>query len=385
MELERQLKVAVDYAMETGSFHRMNLINQAEHVCVYGLGKYFEDAFLKQNVKERFQVDLVCDGNYDKAKDIVTRKEYAGLKAVSLDELSSYKKLYVIVMLGNPTAALEDLGKRIGIENCGAYNDVALDDVVSREECYRQTEYYSEQLENIQEAFSLLADEKSKEIYVNVICNRIAPQFANMSYAQMCQEPQYFPDDVFTLSKHECVVDGGAYTGDTLKVFLEVCDNQFDAYHAFEMDNDNCNVLKQECDKLSPFVRDKVYCHQKGLWNEQQILSYGRNSSDDSYSIYNGEDTTTVETVSLDAYLKDETVTFIKMDIEGAEWKALQGAKNIIASQKPKMAICVYHRLEDIWKIPLFLKSLVPEYKIAIRHHAEYWVSETVCYAWIEE
>lgn len=39
--------------------------------------------------------------------------------------------------------------------------------------------------------------------------------------------------------------------------------------------------------------------------------------------------------------------------------------------------------MEDIWKIPLFLKSLVPEYRIAIRHHADRWVSETVCYAYL--
>ena len=52
--------------------------------------------------------------------------------------------------------------------------------------------------------------------------------------------------------------------------------------------------------------------------------------------------------------------------------------------KKPKMAICVYHRLEDIWKIPMLLKELVPEYKIALRHHARFRVVETVCYAYLE-
>lgn len=382
MVLEKQLEAAVAYASETGSFHKGNLIEQAEHVCVYGLGRYFEDAFIKQNVRERFHVDFLCDGNYEKVGGVISRPEYEGLKGISLDELQSLQSVYVIVMLGNPTDALEELSKRVGLENCAAYNDVALDDVISREEKYRQKEYFCGQKGDIFQAFRLLEDEKSREIFVNIICNRIAPQFSQMTYAQMCQAPQYFPQDVIRLSDHECVVDGGAYTGDTLSSFLEACHGRFDAYHAFEMDAENCERLRQECSKLDETIRNKIHCHQKGLWDANQTLAYGKRSSDDSYSIYNGEDTEAVETVSMDSYLDGETVTLIKMDIEGAEWKALQGARGVIVSQKPKMAICVYHRLEDIWKIPLLLKSLVPEYKIAIRHHAEFWVSETVCYAY---
>jgi hypothetical protein len=77
---------------------------------------------------------------------------------------------------------------------------------------------------------------------------------------------------------------------------------------------------------------------------------------------------------------KNEKITFIKMDIEGSEPQALSGAEEIIKKQKPKLAICVYHKPEHLWEIPLYLKKIVPEYKIYIRHHTplEY---ETVCYA----
>jgi FkbM family methyltransferase len=384
MTRKEQLEHALDYAAQTGSFHRRNLVEQADHVCVYGLGKYFEDAFIRQNVRERFRVDLLCDGNAEKIRSVTARPEYAGLQGVTINELPDYGKVYVIVMLGNPTSAMNALGEIIGIENCAAYNDVALDDVVSRDEKYRKTEYFTGQRDAVFQAFDLLEDEKSREIFVNVICNRIAPQFSTMTYAQMCQKPQYFPQDVWELTDHECVVDGGAYTGDTLESFLEICKGHFDTYHAFEMDEENCGKLKQVCARLDEHTREKIHCHQKGLWNCHQMLSYGRNSSDDSYSLYNSEDTAGVETVRLDEYLGKERITLIKMDIEGSEWNALNGGAGIIAEQKPKMAICVYHRLEDIWKIPLYLKSLVPEYKIAIRHHAEYWVSETVCYAYVK-
>lgn len=382
MELERQLEAAIEYASETGSFHRMNLVEKAEHVCVYGLGKYFEDAFIQQEVRRRFQVDLLCDGNYEKVKNITGRAEYAGLKGISLDELKEMKNVYVIVMLGNPTEALEQLGGVVGSGCCAAYNDVALDDIVSKDEKYRQVSHFKEQRDVIWEGFRLLEDEKSRETYVNVMCNRIAPHLSQMSYAQMYQEPQYFPEDLFRLSKHECVVDGGAYTGDTLQSFLRVSRNCFDAYYAFEMDRENFEKLQSESGELEKSIQNKIRYFQKGLWDRKGKVSYGRRASDDSYSIYNGEDTEWVETVCLDECLGGNRVSFIKMDIEGAEWKALQGAKKIIAVQKPKMAVCVYHRLEDMWKIPVFLKKLVPEYKIAVRHHAKFWVSETVCYAY---
>lgn len=383
MDYLEQLEKAFSYAAGSGSFHKKNLIEQAEHVCVYGLGRYFEEAFTEQNVRERFRVDMLCDGSREKVKAVTAKPEYAGLRGVTLEELQAVKNVYVIVMLGNPKAALDDIGKKIGFQNCGAYNDVALDDVISADPKYQSREAFTAQKEDMLRVFHLLEDEKSRWIYTNIICNRIAPQFSTASYEQMCQLPQYFPSDLFVLSDKKAVVDGGAYTGDTLISFLKEYGCRFDAYHAFELDADNYNKLLEQVNVLDAEVQKKIHCYRKGLWETNGEIAYGRRSSEDSYSIFNGADTETAEVVRMDDCLAGEEVTFIKMDIEGSELQALAGAEGIISRQKPVMAICVYHRLEDIWKVPLYLKELVPEYKIAIRHHAGFWVSETVCYAYI--
>ena len=73
-------------------------------------------------------------------------------------------------------------------------------------------------------------------------------------------------------------------------------------------------------------------------------------------------------------------MTFIKMDIEGAELEALKGSREIIQRYRPRLAISAYHKKEDLVELPLYIKELVPEYKLYIRHYSNAGV-ETVLYA----
>ena len=70
----------------------------------------------------------------------------------------------------------------------------------------------------------------------------------------------------------------------------------------------------------------------------------------------------------------------IKLDIEGAELEALKGARETILRHKPKLAICIYNKPEDMIDIPLYIKELVPEYKLYVRHYTN-TNDETVLYA----
>ena len=375
------LRKAVDYAKKTGSFHKMNLVDSAEHVCVYGLGKYFDDAFIRQNVKKRFHVDMLCDMDNQKAKEVCSRKEFLDLTPISLNSLDKMRNVFVIVMLGNPSIAINEIGKRIGYQNVAAYNDVALDEVISADEKYRDITVFKESEDDIFKTYDLLCDDKSRSIYANIICNRIAPQYAQMSYSDMCQYPQYFPNDVFKISDNEKVADIGAYTGDTLQEFIKISGGKFSRYYAFEMDKENYDKMEAMRLTLDENIGNKIICYNVGVTDLNGIIEYGKNSSSDSYSIYNKSEICQSRTVRLDDFIKDD-LSYIKMDIEGAEIQALKGAANIIKYNKPRMGICVYHRLEDIYKIPQMLKSFNPDYRISIRHHAQWWVSETVCYAY---
>ena len=73
-------------------------------------------------------------------------------------------------------------------------------------------------------------------------------------------------------------------------------------------------------------------------------------------------------------------VDYIKMDIEGSEAAALAGAEETIRKHRPKLAVCLYHRPEELWTIPADLKRRFPFYRLYLAHHSLH-SEETVLYA----
>ena len=113
------------------------------------------------------------------------------------------------------------------------------------------------------------------------------------------------------------------------------------------------------------------------VYDNNSKLYFSSNSS--STKISNDGDIE-VDVIKLDDFFKaHEAPTFIKMDIEGAELAALKGCAETISRYKPKLAICVYHKPEDIFEIPEYILSLNPDYKMYLRHYTNL-VNETVLY-----
>lgn len=112
-----------------------------------------------------------------------------------------------------------------------------------------------------------------------------------------------------------------------------------------------------------------------GVWNENEDIAYGcgkgENEPRDGISILKADENTKLmaRVVKLDDALKDVDISFVKMDIEGSEIQALEGAKENISNQTPKLAICVYHKTSDFWDIPLLIKKYNPKYTLRLRHH----------------
>ena len=189
-------------------------------------------------------------------------------------------------------------------------------------------------------------------------------------------ENQYFDEDIINFDPDgEYFVDGGAY--DLMTSVILSKKTSVKKVYAFEADSMNEKKIRETMNVNADLPVDLF---MKGLWDREDVLFF--DSGDDMESkiaMDNTKGNSSIEAVALDDVV-DGKVTFIKLDIEGAELNALIGARETIKMYRPKLAICLYHKPEDMIDIPAYIHELVPEYRFFIRHYADFQY-DTVLYA----
>ena len=234
--------------------------------------------------------------------------------------------------------------------------------------------YFYAKISMITEAVSLFADEESRLTFE---CNLAAHiQRSYTKCMQTKQEQQYFLSDIPFAKGFARFVDCGAYVGDTLELLIKHTGG-VEAVVAFEPSRENFNKLSANYDEhLQPYISQGVLfpCGvDEGMSMRKFTFAGGSSAvSENGCEI--------VQCVNLDAVLKNFMPTFIKMDIEGAEYGALCGAKKLISRYRPDLAVCVYHIIDDFWRIPLLINSWHLGYRFYLRAHSSCCM-ETVLYA----
>lgn len=377
----RQLKESIDFALQMGSFNHCNIIENTKNVCVFGLGKYFEEAFVQQKVAERFKVTILCDNNKNKLDELSMRGGgWKQFQYLTPEELP--KDTVVIIMLGNPGQVEEQLN-RLNIKHM-TYNDLSLNAIMG---VPKEKKWFSEQADKIIEAYNSFSDIESKKIYTNVISLRIAPHLARMNYRELFSEGEYFGHGLFSLSQNENFIDCGTYTGTSINEFLQATNEKFSSIIGFELDKDNFLQAEKFLGTLKQELQIKIKVFNYGVWNQNELMMYGKGAENEpsgGISLFKTQNPVEGRVVRLEDIAECRSASFIKMDIEGAELKALIGAKRILKENKPKLAICVYHCLNDLWEVPIFIRKISKDYKISIRHHWPMNMIGTVCYASIK-
>lgn len=195
---------------------------------------------------------------------------------------------------------------------------------------------------------------------------------------------QYFDLEVLPhVQGTEIFADVGCCDGMSSVQFMKWCNHNGYCY-CFEPDSHNINLVKKNMFSKGMMEGDYRLI-SKGAWDEETKLSFVASGTGASHvsGIYGGNDVADIETIdvtTIDNAIGDKEITFIKMDIEGAEMKALKGAERLIRKKKPKLAICVYHKVSDIWEIPQLIMELREDYHFYLRHYS-FEASETVLYA----
>lgn len=232
--------------------------------------------------------------------------------------------------------------------------------------------FYKENKQTFEKLRNELFDEKSKTAFDFFIEQKLTGVYRK----PFSTDPQYFEKGIINFSDNEIFVDCGAFTGDTVMEFSKCLKQNgrfpYKKIYAFEPDPKNVEELNKN---LKDFENVNVIV--KGVYDQTCSLHFSADATAGSRISDEGIE---IEVTSIDDVVRDDNVTFIKMDIEGSELMALKGAEKTIRRCKPKLAICVYHRVEDLTTIPQYIKSLNPDYKLYFR---KYWPNafDAVLYA----
>ncbi len=190
-------------------------------------------------------------------------------------------------------------------------------------------------------------------------------------------EDCYFSSDLISLGSDTLFVDCGAFDGDSLRQLLRRA-AAVGGYFGIEPDPANYARLSDFVGGLPPQVSGRIAIKNCALGAAAGHLRFAAAGSVASSLSQDGD--IEAEVCTLDDLLRDQTPGIIKMDIEGAELDTLRGAARTLCESMPALAISAYHRVSDLWQIPLLIHALEPRYELHLRRYAEdCW--ETVCYA----
>lgn len=357
--------------MKEERYERLHILLKAvagKNIFLYGAGRRGKAAI--SNLELFGFADRVL-GFID---DSGNSSEYCGKPVYSASQIAEeYKRdgafIITTYAINNMTRNLMKNG--IPAQNIFYFAELLIDDV--------DFGTFTRNSEKIRKVYHLLQDDFSRYIYKSIFEIYANGNVEILSRTQ--GECQYYPVadkndriDSFVLSEQEIFVDCGAYTGDTIEVFKNHTKDKFKRIYAFEPEINNCNIMES---KFAEDDRIKIYPY--GNWSTDGALRFREGKGTTSEIAEDGN--CEIQVRKLDSVIApDDVVTFIKMDIEGSEKEALNGGQEIIRKYKPKLAICIYHKLEDLWEIPLLIHKLDPEYKLYIRNYTDR-LDETVCYA----
>ncbi len=235
--------------------------------------------------------------------------------------------------------------------------------------------FTASEIVNIITLYNLLEDKKSKEVFAAILKFKLTEDYFYPILVKDDTSLQYFDKEVLTLCEDEVFIDCGAYTGDTIASFLKVTNEKFKHIYSYEPEKNTFEELKRYVDTLEQ--KDKITIINAGVYYKNK--TFYLHGEGVGVSCTNEVTNRKTEVVSIDETI-NHIPTFIKMDIQTFEIQALLGGINNIIKYKPKLAISIYHKFDDLWNIPLLLKQWLPEYRLIMRHY-ECTQEETIIYA----
>ena len=333
-------------------------------ILLYGMGNGADKIL---SVAERYNIEI---SDFFASDGFVRGHMFHEKRVLSYSEAKEkYGKENMIILLSF-ASRLDDVLENIYriSEECELY---APDVPVYGDEIFNY-EFYEAHKEEIYAARELLADSESKRIYDLIIKYKLTGMISYLRECESSVEESY--NDILCSGKFEVTADLGAYNGDSARELMGYAPN-LKKIIAFEPDARNYRKLMSWAESIDTV---EIEGHNLGAWDREETLYFdgsgNRNSSLTEHTS-NFSDAINqrkkkiveVKVNSLDSVLSGRRVDYIKYDVEGSEYEALTGSADTIKAHKPCLLVSLYHQSRDIFFLPLYIKSICPEYSFYLR------------------
>lgn len=223
------------------------------------------------------------------------------------------------------------------------------------------SQYILENADKFNEAYSLLADESSRSVWNSLLTGKLTGRIPCLREGECRREDAW--RELIAPSGEEHFLDLGAYNGDTVRAFLELTGGRYASLHAMEPDGKNYEKL---CRLLEGMPNVVAWNLAAGAGPGQAMVRKGRRGRGSGIAA-NG--TVPIGIDSVDRLLDGRPVTVAKLDVEGAEADALRGMTETIRRWRPRLIVSGYHRVEDLFALPLLVREIEPSYRVFLRKH----------------
>lgn len=224
--------------------------------------------------------------------------------------------------------------------------------------------------EQLEQAYDLLADDRSRAVFAATVNFKLSGKLHWLRDYTDSRENAF--QTYLKPHEQEHFVDLGAYNGDTIRELLEYTDGKYASITALEPDKKTFKKLKKYVEQAE---LEHIRILNAGAWSEPGEMLFGGKAGRNSaltpvmHAVSHDKHTVSVPVESVDHVLDGAPCTLLKLDVEGAEYQALVGARDTIQEYRPRIALSAYHRSEDLYELPLLLHDMCPEVYIGMLHH----------------
>ena len=327
------------------------LRRESRPLVVYGTGDGAEKLITRlYNLRLRPSAVFASDG-------FVRDRSFLHYRVESFSEICTRWKEFVI-LLAFGTSRPEVLRR---IYDMADRYPLWMPDLPMAGEEYFTASFYRRHRAELEQVYALLADELSRQIFLSVIRYKLTGDIRHLREGCCSEEACYA---CLRSRPIRLAIDGGAYNGDT--VYRLFCYRpEVEEVLAVEADRRNYNKLE----RYAASDPEHITAFYGALWRHTGTGMFGT-SGNRNASMYGGSYGACSEEVPLltvDGLAVGRHVDYIKYDIEGAEAEALYGSRRTIQNDRPMLAVSVYHRSEDLFRIPLLLHDWNPSYRFRLR------------------